>query len=300
MAILVDQRTRIVIQGITGHTGRNIAAKMLAEDSPLVGGVAPGRGGQTVGALPVFHTCYEAVRQIGANASFLSVPAARALDAALEAIDAGIRTIVVYAEGVPVLDAMRMRAYARVRGAYLLGPNAAGCISPGQANLSDLNATFLRPGPVGIASKSGTLTYEIIDDLNRFGLGQSSVVCLGGDPVIGMSHRDSLELFENDPQTRAVVLIGEIGGRSELDAAEFVAGMTKPVVAYIAGRHAPPGKRMGHAGALLGAVEENAPAKRRALEQAGAVTVDNLMQVGGHVSRLLTPAQKRTAATSTA
>ncbi len=283
MAILVDHASRILIQGITGHTGRNLAAKMLAEPSPLVAGVAPGRGGRSVEGVPVFDSCYQAVAGCGANASFICVPARYALDAALEAIDAGIAVIVVYAEGVAVHDALLMAAYARLKGTTLIGPNAAGCISPGLANLSDLSAANLRPGRVGIVSKSGTLTYEVIDELNRAGLGQSTVVCLGGDPVIGTEHRRVLELFEADPATDAVVLIGEIGGRSELDAADFVTRMSKPVVAYIAGRHAPAGKRMGHAGALLGAADENAPAKQARLANAGAIVVESLTRIGAAV-----------------
>lgn len=287
MAILVDRHSRIIIQGITGRNGRNLAGRLVEEGSPLIGGVAPGRAGTEVAGYPVFASCYEAVAETGANASFLSVPATAVLDAALEAIDAGIRTLVVYTEGVPVVDAMRMAAYARSRGARLIGPNAAGCISPGEANLSDLNASFLTRGRVGIVSKSGTLTYEVIDDLNRHGLGQSSVVCLGGDPVIGTSHRDVLQLFEDDPDTDAVVLIGEIGGRSELQAAEFIARSSKPAVAYLAGRHAPARKRMGHAGALMGGPEENVPAKEVALRSAGARVVHSLLEIGEITRQLL-------------
>lgn len=287
MAILVDRNSRILIQGITGTNGRNLAGRLIEEGSPIVGGVSPTRAGTEIAGRPVFASCYEAVAETGANASFLSVPAGRALEAALEAIDAGIETLVVYAEGVPILDAMRMSTYARSRGARLIGPNAAGCISPGEANLSDLNALFLKRGRVGVVSKSGTLTYEVIDDLNRHGLGQSTVVCLGGDPVIGLRHRDALVLFEKDPGTDAVVLIGEIGGRSELDAAEFIRTSGKPVVAYIAGRHAPPGKRMGHAGALMGGPEENVPGKAAALRAAGTRVVDSLLNIGDAVRQAL-------------
>ncbi|TQF00194.1 MAG: succinate--CoA ligase subunit alpha [Spiribacter salinus] len=287
MAILVTCKTRIVIQGMTGHTGRNLTTRLVAERSPVVCGVSPGRGGQQVEGLPVLDSCYQAVREHGVDASFISVPAALARDAALEAIDAGIRTIVVYAEGVPVHDALEIQAHARLRGARLLGPNAAGCISPGEANLSDLGAAWLSSGSVGIVSKSGTLTYEVIEGLKHEGLGQSSVVCLGGDPVVGMKHADVLQLFEADPDTHVVVLIGEIGGRSELDAAAIVNSMKKPVVAYIAGRHAPSGKRMGHAGALMGSSHENALGKQAALSEAGAVVVESLVQVAGAVGEHL-------------
>lgn len=287
MAILVDGNSRILIQGVTGHTGRNLAARLLDEGSPLVGGVSPRHAGGEVSGLRVFASCYEAVAETGANCSFVSVPAPFAAGAALEAIDAGIATIVVYTEGVPVHDAMHMVAYAQRRGARLVGPNAAGCISPGLANLSDLNGALLGKGPVGIVSKSGTLTYEVIDALNAQGLGQSTVACLGGDPVIGLRHNDVLELFENDPATSAVVLIGEIGGRSELDAAETAHRLTKPVVAYIAGLHAPAGKRMGHAGAMLGSPEENVPGKRAAWKRAGAVVVNDVLEIGDAVRQVL-------------
>jgi succinyl-CoA synthetase alpha subunit len=284
MAILVDGATRILVQGITGHTGMNLAGRMREEGGPLVAGVSPGRAGATVAGTPVFASCRAAVAATAANASFVSVPAPAVLEAVLEAVDAGLGTIVVYAEGVPVQDALLMSAYGAARGARVLGPNSAGCISPGLANLSDLNGRLLAPGPVGIVSKSGTLTYEVIAALNERGLGQSTVVCLGGDPVVGTSHAEVLAMFEADPATEAVVLIGEIGGRSELNAAAVAAGMTKPVVAYIAGLHAPRGKRMGHAGALLGSDEENVPGKRAALERAGARVVPDLLSIAAAVA----------------
>ena len=287
MAILVGRQSRIIIQGITGGVGRNLAHRFLDEGSPLVAGVSPRNAGGEVAGLPVYASCYEAVAEVGATASFISVPAPHMRDAALEAIDAGIKTIVGYAEGVPMLDALHMAAYAKARGACLIGPNAAGCISPGEANLSDLNGALLRQGRIGIVSKSGTLTYEVIADLNRHDLGQSTVVCLGGDPVIGTSHRDALALFEQDDDTDAIVVIGEIGGRSELDAAKFIWTMNKPVIAYIAGRHAPPGKRMGHAGALMGAPDENVPGKQGALRAAGALVVDSLFEIGDATRRIL-------------
>lgn len=290
MAILVDAHSRIIIQGITGSNGRNMAARLIREGSPLVGGVSPGRAGTEVAGRPVFASCHEAVRETGADASFLSVPAQAALEAALEAIDAGIRTLVVYAEGVPIGDAIHMAAYARHRGVHLIGPNAAGCVSPGGANLSDLDASSLTPGNVGIVSKSGTLACEVIVDLHRHGPGLTSVVCLGGDPVTGLRHADVLTLFEKDPRTEAIVLVGELGGRSEHEAAERLDGITKPVIAYIAGRHAPPGKRMGHAGALMGAPDENVPAKMQALERAGATVVEGLPGIGKTVHRALSAA----------
>jgi succinyl-CoA synthetase alpha subunit len=289
MAILIDRRSRVIIQGITGYNGRNAAGRMVDGGTPLVGGVTPGRGGQTVCGLPVFHSCGEAVGQTGANASFVSVPAPFVVDACQEAIEAGIGVISVYTEGVATADAIRISALAERHGAVVLGPNSAGCVSPGLANVSDLNDANLDPGPVGIVSKSGTLTYEVIDGLRQRGLGESTVVCLGGDAVIGTGHGEILERFEADPETRIVVLMGEIGGRSELAAAAVVAHMKTPVVAYIAGRHAPAGKRMGHAGALLGAADENAVGKLAALGRAGAVIADSILSVAPLVAETLGP-----------
>jgi succinyl-CoA synthetase alpha subunit len=281
VAILVDDRSRIIIQGITGYNGRNVAGRMLEGGTPLVGGVTPGRGGERVQDLPIFDTCHDAVVAVGANATFISVPGPFALEACQEAIAAGIRMLVVYSEGVPIADAIMMAAYARARGATLLGPNAAGCVSPGLANLSDLNDANLDPGDVGIVSKSGTLAGEAIDELRGAGMGQSTVVCLGGDAVTATGHRDVLERFEADPGTDMVVLLGEIGGRSEMLAAAYVSEMSKPVVAYVAGRSAPRGKRMGHAGALLGNDEdESAEAKIVTLREAGAVIASAILGIG--------------------
>jgi succinyl-CoA synthetase alpha subunit len=280
VAILADANSRIVIQGITGYNGRNIASRMRQGHTLLVGGVTPGRAGMEIMGLPVVDSCHEAVQKLGANATFVSVPAPMAREACEEAIEAGIRLLVVYTEGVPVADAIQMATFARARGAVLLGPNAAGCVSPGLANVSDMNDANLDPGNVGVVSKSGTLACEVIDGLRAVGLGQSTVVCLGGDAVTATSHRDILQRFEADPGTHCVVLVGEVGGRSELVAAEFVATMRTPVVAYIAGLSAPPGRRMGHAGALLGAHEEAAANKIEALRHAGAHAVTDITQIG--------------------
>ncbi|MEW6264321.1 MAG: succinate--CoA ligase subunit alpha [Thermodesulfobacteriota bacterium] len=287
MAILIDSTTRIIVQGITGATGGNIAGRMMEGGSPIVGGVVPGRGGRQVHGLPVFDSCLEARRVVGANASFVSVSAPFIEKAAYEAIDAGISVIVLYAEGVPILDACRIIAKARQAGSVVVGPNAAGVASPGLANLSDLNERFLHPGRVGVVSKSGTLSYEVVDQLNQAGLGVSTVVCIGGDPVIGTNHLDCLRRFEGDPETDAVVMVGEIGGRSELMAADFISRMVKPVVAYIAGREAPSGKRMGHAGALLGSRDENVPGKIARLEVNGAYVAYYITDIGDKVKTAL-------------
>jgi len=287
LAIIVDKNSRILIQGITGPTGRSYAERMIANGTPLVGGVTPGRRGQTVAGVPVFDNVEDAVAATGADAVLSAVRSSLALDAALEALAAGIRTLVVYTENVPLHDAIRMRAYARARGARLLGPNSAGVVSPDKANLADLNDRNLRPGRIGIVSKSGTLTYEVIDDLQARGFGESSVVCLGGDPVIGTSYADVLPLFEADAETDLVVLIGEPGGRLEYDAIAAMRSLTKPVVAYIAAQNAPPEKRMGHAGAIYDRGDTTAAAKLDAFRAAGCEAVGRVTEVAAAVERAL-------------
>ena len=290
MAIIVDERSRILIQGITGPTGRSYARRMVANGTPLVGGVAPGRQGQVVEGVPVFDNVADAVAATGADAALSAVRSSLAMGAALEALAAGIGTLVVYTENVPLHDAIRMRAYARARGARLLGPNSAGVISPGKANLADLNDANLRPGRVGIVSKSGTLTYEVVDDIQARGFGESSVVCLGGDPVIGTSYADVLPLFEADPQSDLVILIGEPGGRMEHDAIEVIGRMSKPVIAYIAAQNAPPEKRMGHAGAIYDRGDTTAAAKLAAFRAAGCEAVGRVTEVAAAVERVLSRA----------
>jgi succinyl-CoA synthetase alpha subunit len=289
LAILVDAGSRIVIQGITGSTGRSYAQRMIAAGTPLVAGVSPGKGGEVVAGVPVFDSMADAVAHTGANAALCVIRDALALGAVLEAVSAGIATLVLYTEGVPVHDAIRMRAYARARGARLLGPNSAGVISPGKANLADLNDANVRPGRIGIVSKSGTLTYEVVADLQALGMGESSVVCLGGDPVLGTTYADILPLFEADAETDLVVLIGEPGGRLEYEAIAALGTMRKPVVAYIAAQNAPPEKRMGHAGAIYGGDQDDttAAAKLAAFQAAGCEAVGRVTQVGAAVRRAL-------------
>lgn len=287
MAILVDNASRILIQGITGPTGRSYAHRMIADGTPLVAGVAPGRAGQEVAGVPVFDNVEDAVAATGADAALSAVRSSLAMGAALEAISGGIRTLVVYTENVPLHDAIRMRAYARAKGVRMLGPNSAGVISPGKANLADLNAANLRPGRIGILSKSGTLTYEVIDDLQARGFGESSVVCLGGDPVLGTTYADVLPLFEADDETDLVVLIGEPGGRLEYDAIDALKRMRKPVVAYIAAQNAPPEKRMGHAGAIHDRGDTTARAKLAAFGVAGCEAVGRVTEVAAAVARAL-------------
>lgn len=280
MGILTNARTRVIIQGITGNVGRGFARRFLAGGTPLVGGVTPGRGGQVVEGLPVFDSCHEAAASVGANASFVVVPAPFVLDACFEAIDAGIRLMVLYIENIPLLDAMRMTAYARAKGAVILGPNSAGCITVGGANMSELDPKFLVRGPIGVVAKSGAMCAESAHYLAECGLGCTTIVSIGGDPVIGTAHGDALALFEADPETQGVVMVGEIGGRSEVEAAAVVKRMTKPVVVAIIGGSAPTGRQMGHAGAWQGAFEESAPEKRRLLAEAGAVIAADVTEVG--------------------
>lgn len=287
MAIYLDANSRIIIQGITGYVGRNATSRMREAGTRLVGGVTPGRGGQQVEGVPVFDSCYEAVAATGANASLVLAPAPFCLDACLEAIDAGVGLISVYTDRVPVADAIRLATIARAHGTVVLGPNSAGCVSPGLANVSDLNDAFLVPGSIGVVAKSGAITYEVVELLRAEKLGASTVVCLGGDPVLATVHRDVLERFAQDPDTEAVVMIGEIGGRSEVDAAETIRRMQKPVVAHVLGRHAPPGKRMGHAGALIGRDEESAPRKTAALRDAGAFIAERFVDIPATLRRAM-------------
>jgi succinyl-CoA synthetase alpha subunit len=296
LAILVDRTSRILIQGITGPTGRIYAERMVANGTPLVGGVAPGRRGQVVAGVPVFDNMEEAVAATGADAALSAVRSSLALGAALEALAAGIRTLVVYTENVPLHDAIRMRAYARARAARLLGPNSAGVISPGKANLADLNDANVRPGRIGIVSKSGTLTYEVIADLQARGFGESSVVCLGGDPVLGTVYADILPLFETDAETDLVVLIGEPGGRLEYEAINVARGMKTPVVAYIAAVNAPSEKRLGHAGAIYESADTSASAKLAAFREAGCEAVGRVTEVAAAVERALEAAGRRPSA----
>ncbi len=273
MSILVDTNTRLVVQGITGNEGTFHTRAMLAYGTNVVAGVTPGRGGQRAvdDQVPVFNTVREAVEQTGANTSVIYVPAAFAPDAIREAADAGIKLIVCITEGVPANDMVASYEYVQKHGARLVGPNCPGLLTPGAAKVGIIPGSIATPGPVGVVSKSGTLTYEAVDALTKIGLGQSTIVGIGGDPIIGTSFIDVLELFQADDQTKAIVLIGEIGGTAEQEAAAFIkAQVTKPVVSFIAGQTAPPGKRMGHAGAIISGGEGTAQEKIEALEAVGA------------------------------
>lgn len=278
MSIFVDESTRVVVQGLTGEQGRFHAGRMAAYGTQVVAGVTPGKGGQEVDGVPVFDSVAEAMDEAGANAAVVFVPARFAADAVLESVDAGIDLVVCITEGIPVHEMGRVYAYLSCSGqtTALVGPNCPGIISPGKANVGIIPGEVASPGSVGLVSRSGTLTYEIMEALSRQGIGQSTTVGIGGDPIVGSSFIDCLARFEQDPETEAVLLIGEIGGEDEERAAEFVRDrMSTPVAAYIAGFTAPPGKRMGHAGAIVSGSSGTAAAKAKALEAAGVAVADS-------------------------
>jgi len=273
LSILADKNTRLLVQGITGREGEFHTRQMLAYGTKVVAGVTPGRGGQKAidNQVPVFNTVKEAVKETGANAAVIYVPAAFAPDAIREAAGAGVALVVCITEGIPALDMVGTFAYVQECGVRLLGPNCPGLLTPGEAKVGIIPGNIATPGNVGVVSKSGTLTYEVIDALTRLGLGQSTCIGIGGDPIIGTNYIDVLTLFQADPKTEAIVLIGEIGGTAEQEAAAFIkAHVTKPIVSFIAGQTAPPGKRMGHAGAIISGGEGTAQEKIAALEAVGA------------------------------
>ncbi|HEY3281663.1 MAG TPA: succinate--CoA ligase subunit alpha [Armatimonadota bacterium] len=287
MPILLGSSTRVLVQGMTGREGEFHSRQMLAYGTQVVGGVTPGKGGTQFLDLPVFDTIRSAVQATGADASCIFVPPRFAQDAILEAVDAGIRLVVAITEGIPVADMLKAAAYARLRGATLIGPNCPGLITPGECKIGIIPGRICAPGPVGVVSRSGTLTYEIVNALTRQGTGQSTCVGIGGDPIPGTTFVDVLPLFEADPQTRVVVLVGEIGGSDEEAGAEYVRGMTKPVIAFISGLSAPPGKRMGHAGAIISGRTGTPQAKVEALTAAGARVADALHQIPSMVREAL-------------
>ena len=267
MAIIVDAETRLVVQGITGREGSFHAARNKAYGTNVVAGVTPGKGGAEVEGIPVFDSVRAAVAERSPNTALVFVPARFAADAIYEAVDAGLETVICITEGVPAHDMLRVFSYIRPRGVTMVGPNCPGVLSPGKANVGIVPAEIFREGNVGLVSRSGTLTYQIGHELTQLGMGQSTIVGIGGDPVVGSSFLDVLKRFEDDPETELVVMVGEIGGAEEEKAAAFIeAEMTKPVVAYIAGFTAPPGKTMGHAGAIISGTSGTAQAKKEALE----------------------------------
>jgi succinyl-CoA synthetase alpha subunit len=280
VSILCDKNTRLLVQGM-GRMGQFHARLSLEYGTRVVGGVAPGKGGKSAEGIPLFDTVKQAVRETGANASVIFVPPPGAADAILEAADAGIPLAVCITEGIPALDMLRAKSALRGSRTRLVGPNCPGLVTPGQCRIGIMPAQITRPGPVGVVSRSGTLTYEAVDQLSRLGIGQSTCIGIGGDPVVGTSFVDALALFQADPGTSAVVMIGEIGGSAEEEAAEFVrTRMSKPVAAFIAGQNAPPGKRMGHAGAIIAGGKGRASDKIAALEAAGVAVAPSPAEIG--------------------
>lgn len=293
MSILVDKDTRLIVQGITGREGEFHTRQMIEYGTNVVAGVTPGKGGGWVAGIPVFDTMREAVNATEANTSIIYVPARFSADAILEAADAGIKVVVCITEGIPVLDMIQVRARldcmdTRRSPVRLVGPNCPGIITPGEAKVGIMPGHIHMPGPIGVVSRSGTLTYEVVHALTERGLGQSTAIGIGGDPINGTDFIDVLELFEQDTQTNQVVLIGEIGGSDEQRAAEFIArAMSKPVTAFIAGQTAPPGKRMGHAGAIISGGEGTAASKVAAMRQAGVVVAESPATIGEEMAKLL-------------
>jgi succinyl-CoA synthetase alpha subunit len=286
MSILVDKNTKVIVQGITGSEGRFHTERMLEYGTKVVGGVTPGKGGQEILGLPVFDTVRQARQAAGANASVIFVPPAMAADAVMEAADAGLDLAVCITEGIPAMDMARVKHFLKEKNTVLIGPNCPGIISPGQAKLGIMPSPIHKQGNIGVVSRSGTLTYEVVDQLTHAGLGQSTCVGIGGDPIIGQTFLDILKRFKDDPQTEAVVLIGEIGGRAEEEAAAYVRdNFKKPVFAFIAGQTAPPGRRMGHAGAIISGKAGTAADKVAALKAAGITVVETLGALGETVKK---------------
>ena len=287
MSILLDNTTRVIVQGITGREGQFHTHNMLAAGTNLVGGVTPGKGGTTTENLPVFDTVEEAVKATGATASCIFVPPAGAADAIMEAASSGIDLIVCITEGIPVIDMTRAMLVVHEHGARLIGPNCPGMCTPGQGKIGIIPYQIFTPGPIGFISRSGTLTYEVVALLTEAGLGQSTCIGIGGDPIIGSTFIDYLKLFEEDPQTKLIVMCGEIGGSDEEDAAEYIKTMSKPVVAFVSGRTAPPGKRMGHAGAIISGNTGTAQGKVAALQAAKVPVADTIFDIPGLVKEAL-------------
>lgn len=288
MTILVNKDTRVICQGITGKVGEFHTRGCLDYGTNMVGGVTPGKGGQTVADLPVFDTVYEAVEKTGANATMIFVPPAFTADAILEAVDAGIQVITAITEGVPALDMVRVYEVVKQNNVHLIGPNCPGVITPEQCKIGIMPGYIHKAGSVGVMSRSGTLTYEAVWQLSNLGLGQSTCVGLGGDPIVGTSFIDLFKLYEADPGTEAILMMGEIGGTAEEEAAAFVKDhVTKPVAAFIAGRTAPPGKRMGHAGAIISGGKGTATEKIAALQAAGIEVAESPADMGAAMQRAM-------------
>ena len=289
MSVLVNKESKIIVQGFTGSEGTFHATQMIAYGTNVVGGVTPGKGGQTHLEKPVFNTVAEAVDQVDADTSIIFVPPAFAADAIMESVEAGIKVIITITEGIPVNDMTKAFQYVKAKGATLIGPNCPGVITPEEAKVGIMPGFVFKKGKVGIVSKSGTLTYEASDQVVSQGLCISTAIGIGGDPIIGTTTKDAVELFMNDPETECIVMIGEIGGQLEADAAKWIkaSGNKKPVVGFIAGETAPKGRTMGHAGAIVGGSEDTAEAKKRIMRECGIHVVDSPAQIGAKVAEVL-------------
>lgn len=288
MSILIDENTRVLVQGITGGEGTFHTQRMQEYGTKVVAGVTPGKGGQTHLGVPIFNSVSEAVEKEGANASAIFVPAFLAADAIMEAADAGVGLVVCITEGIPTFDMIKVKQFLKNKHCHLIGPNTPGIISPGKCKIGIMPGHIHTPGTVGIISRSGTLTYEAVDQVTRLGYGQSTAVGIGGDPIVGLSFTDLLKLFKEDEETGAVILIGEIGGTAEEEAAEYIkAEFAKPVVSFIAGQTAPPGRRMGHAGAIIAGGKGTAKEKMEALETAGSIVAKSPAEIGDKVKKAL-------------
>lgn len=288
MSVLIDKNSKVLVQGVTGRDGSFHALKMRSYGTNIVGGTSPGKGGQNVEGIPVFNTVAEAVEKTGADTSIIFVPAPFAKDAMFEAADAGIKLIVCITEGVPVMDAVAAQYYIKLKGARLVGPNCPGLISPDKSMVGILPTNIFKKGGTGVISRSGTLTYEIVDSLTKSGFGESTAIGVGGDPVVGLYFEDMLQLFQDDPETDSIVLVGEIGGDAEERAADFIKkNITKPVVAFISGRQAPKGKQMGHAGAIITTGSGTAAEKIAAFEAVGVPVAKETSEIPTLLKQLM-------------
>ena len=289
MSVLVNKNSKVIVQGFTGAEGTFHASEMINYGTNVVGGVTPGKGGLSHLERPVFNTVYEAKKKTDANVSLIFVPPAFASDAIMESIDAGIETIIAITEGIPVKDMIKVKSYLKGKNSTLLGPNCPGAITPGEAKVGIMPGFVFKSGNVGIVSKSGTLTYEAADQVVKAGLGISTAIGIGGDPIVGTSTKDAVKLFMNDPDTKGIVMIGEIGGNYEAEASKWIKenGNKKPVVGFIAGQTAPPGKRMGHAGAIIGGKDDTALAKMKIMKECGLNVVKSPAEIGNKISEVL-------------
>ena len=289
MSVLVNKNSKVIIQGFTGAEGTFHASEMINYGTNVVGGVTPSKGGLSHLERPVFNTVNEAKKKTDANVSLIFVPPAFASDAIMESIDAGIETIIAITEGIPVKDMIKVKSYLKGKNSTLLGPNCPGAITPGEAKVGIMPGFVFKPGNIGIVSKSGTLTYEAADQVVKAGLGISTAIGIGGDPIVGTSTKDAVKLFMNDPDTKGIVMIGEIGGNYEAEASKWIKenGNKKPVVGFIAGQTAPPGKRMGHAGAIIGGKDDTAVAKMKIMKECGLHVVKSPAEIGNKISEVL-------------